>query len=297
MSDINSLHNRFCLYSLTFKGNTPATIKWLENDFKWFQRFAHIELIEELTKNLIESWIYKGKLEHDWSPRTIRLRLSSLGLFLDWCVNEEIISENPCKRIPKPKLPKNLPKHLTEDQVGKLVDWTKNYPYSYKFERLRAIAIISMFIYTGIRKAELMNLKVADVDLENKTLYVRLGKCGKDRLIPLHSVLIETLSNYLEDRKRLKKSCPHFFTSLKRNDKMGETAIKRLVEKLRVKSGIYFYPHLLRHTFATLMLEGGCNLYALSQMMGHSDIKTTTIYLAATKTHLEGQIDKHPISF
>ncbi len=297
MSEINQLHHRFCLYSLTFKGNTPRTIKWFRDDFLWFQRFANIESIEQLTKQLIESWIYKGKLEHNWAARTIRLRLQSLSLFLDWCVNEKIIEDNPCKRIPKPKLPKSIPKHLTEDQVGILLDWTKNYPYYSNFERLRTIAIISIFIYTGIRKAELINLKFADVDLKNKTLFIRLGKCGKDRLIPLHPSLIEILTDYLKDRKRLKKFCPYFFTSLNRDNKMGESVIKRMVDKLRIKSGIHFYPHLLRHTFATLMLEGGCNLFALSKMMGHSDIKTTTIYLGASKAHLQEQISMHPIKF
>ncbi len=72
---------------------------------------------------------------------------------------------------------------------------------------------------------------------------------------------------------------------------LGHTVVK----KIRQKSGIHFYPHLLRHTFATLMLEGGCNIYALSKMLGHSDIKTTTIYLAATTAHLQEQIRKHPL--
>ena len=296
MSEINQLHHRFCQYSLTFKGNTPHTIKWFQNDFNWFQRFANIEKIDELTKHLIESWIYKGKLELNWSATTIRLRLCSLSLFLDWCVNEEIIKENPCKRIPRPKLPQRLPKSITKTQAEHLLDWTKNFTYTYKFERLRAIAIISTFLYTGIRKAELINLKLTDIDLENKTLYVRLGKCGKDRLLPLHPALIEALGDYIKDRKRLKKSCPYFFTSLVRNDKMGESVVKRLIERLRTKSGIYFYPHILRHTFATLMLEGGCNLFALSKMLGHSDIKTTTIYLGASKEHLEEQISKFPIN-
>lgn len=297
MSNINQLHHQFCQYSLTFKGNTPRTIKWFRDDFKWFQRFANIDSIEQLNRKIIESWIIDGKLEHNWAARTIRLRIQSLSLFLDWCVNEEFIKENPCSRIPKPKLPKSLPKHLTEDQVGKLLAWTKNFPYYCDYERTRATAIISTFIYTGIRKAELLDLKFNDVDLENKTLFVRLGKCGKDRLIPLHPSLIEILSDYLKDRKRLKKCCPHFFTSLTRDAGLGETALKRLVLKLRTKSGIHFYPHLLRHTFATLMLEGGCNLYALSKMMGHSDIKTTTIYLGASKAHLQEQIVMHPIHF
>ena len=151
------------------------------------------------------------------------------------------------------------------------------------------------FLYTGIRKAELANLKMEDVDLVDKTLYVRNGKCAKDRLIPLHPMLIVYLEDYLKDRKRLKKTTPFFFTAMRQDSKMGDPVVKRLYEKIQKRSGIKFYPHLLRHTFATLMLEGGCNLYALSQMLGHSDIKTTTIYLAATKSHLEDQIGKHPL--
>jgi site-specific recombinase XerD len=136
-----------------------------------------------------------------------------------------------------------------------------------------------------------------DIDIENKTLFVQQGKCGKDRLIPLNQSLIEILADYIKERKRMKKCCPYFFTCLNQDMQMGEAAIKRLVFKLREKSNIHFYPHLLRHTFATLMLEGGCNLYALSKMMGHSDIKTTTIYLGASNAHLQEQMCMHPIDF
>lgn len=75
---------------------------------------------------------------------------------------------------------------------------------------------------------------------------------------------------------------------------MGPQAVPRLVKKLRDASGIYFYPHMLRHSFATLMLEGGADIFAISKMMGHSDIKTTTIYLSATTAHLQAEIGKHP---
>lgn len=296
MFHINQLHDRFCQYSIAFKGNTPRTIKWFKDDFKWFQKFAKIDKIEQLDKQLIESWIYKGKLENNWSAKTIRNRIQALNIFLKWCVQEEFILENPCNKIPKPKVPKNLPKYLTREQTNRLIDWTKTYKYTFSHEKSRAIAIISMFIYTGIRKAELLNLKLADVDLENKTLFVRLGKGSKDRIIPLHYSLVETLSDYLKERDKRNKHCPYFFTSLHHDERISETAIRRLVVKLNKRSGIHFYPHLLRHTFATLMLEGGCNLYALSKMMGHSDIKTTTIYLGASKAHLEEQMRMHPIS-
>ncbi len=298
MNEILRLHERFCQHSLVFKGNTPRTIYWFKTDIKWFLKYSiGVETIEQLTRERIETWIMNGKLERNWSPQTIKLRLQSMSSFLKWCVLQDYIPENPCDKIPKPKLPKTIPRHLTADQAERLMDWTRNYPYEYKFEKKRAVAIMGTFLYTGIRKAELMNLKMEDVDLVEKSLYVRNGKCAKDRLIPLHATLVIYMLDYLKDRKRLKKGSPYFFTALRQDSKMGDPVIKRLFEKIQKKSKIKFYPHLLRHTFATLMLEGGCNLYALSRMMGHSDIKTTTIYLAATKAHLDDQIGKHPLLF
>lgn len=296
--EIRRLHERFCQHSLVFKGNTPRTIYWFQTDIKWFLKFhPDLETIDQITRERIEDWILSGKLERNWAPQTIKLRIQSMDSFLKWAVQQDYIKENPCEKIPKPKLPKSIPKHLTAEEAENVMDWTRNFPYSYKFDGKRAVAIMGTFLYTGIRKAELVNMKMEDVRLTERTLYVRNGKCAKDRLIPIHSALLVYLDDYLKERKRLNKCCPYFFTAMRQDSKMGDPVIKRLFEKIKKKSGINFYPHLLRHTFATLMLEGGCNIYALSRMMGHSDIKTTTIYLAATKSHLEDQIGKHPLEF
>ena len=126
---------------------------------------------------------------------------------------------------------------------------------------------------------------------------MKSGKGDKDRIIPLNETLIDILKAYLEERSRLNKKCEYFFTTMREDNRMGDLVIKRLIVKIKEKSGIPFYAHLLRHTFATLMLEGGCDLFSLSKMLGHSDIKTTTIYLAATAAHLQGQIEKHPLTF
>lgn len=128
-----------------------------------------------------------------------------------------------------------------------------------------------------------------------RNLLVRSGKGNKDRLIPLEDALIRSKQAYLTDRERLKRVHPRLFVSLTDDRPMGYQAVKRLVDKLRDKSGIHFTPHMLRHTFATLMLEGGADIYAISNMMGHSDIKTTTIYLTATTAHLHKEITKHPL--
>jgi len=296
MSELLKLHRRFCDYSLVFKGNTRRTIQWFEETIGYVGKQTGATRVEEITRRKVEEWIFRGKTERNWSAKTIRSRLQSLSSFVDWCVDEGYLKENPVKKISKPKLPKRLPKHLTQEQALSLIEWAQNFPYKYRFERTRTIAIIATFIFTGVRLNELRNLKMYDVDLRNRSLSVNGGKGDKDRIIPLNLRLIEVLEDYLKDRERLNKSCLYFFTSMRSDTKMGDLVIKRIVEKLRVKSGIYFYPHMLRHTFATLMLEGGCDLFSLSKMMGHSDIKTTTIYLSATVSHLQGQIMKHPLN-
>ena len=297
MNEIERLHARFCDYSQVFKGNKPSTIKWFRYDFTLFMRFSKLNSIREINRHLIEDWILAGKLDKNWAVQTVRLKLQWMSLFLDWCVNQEYIKENVCKKIAKPKLPQRIPKHLTLDQTLRLLEWTKHYRYYYKFERNRAVAIMATFIYTGVRKSELMNLMMEDIDVDERVLTVRNGKGGKDRKIPINLRLVRILEDYLKDRKRLNKMCPYFFTSMREDVQMGDLVLKRLFKKIREKSKIYVYPHLLRHTFATLMLEGGCDLFSLSKMLGHSDIKTTTIYLSAVTSHLKEQAEKHPLDF
>ena len=295
MSEILHHHRTFCEYSRVFKGNTPRTIQWLKETIGYFVKDTKLERVSEINRNSIENFMLRGKLEKDWSPKTIRNRLVSLRLFLDWCVKQELLEKNPAREIDLPRLPKKLPKHLPLDDAKRLLDWTRNYRFAYKFERSRAVAIISLFVFSGIRASELMNLKTEDIRFKDESFFIRSGKGDKDRLIPMTDDLIIVLSEYLKERDRLKRSCPYFFVSLKLDEKMGAKAIPRLVKKIREKSGIYFYPHMLRHSFATLMLEGGADIFSISKMLGHSDIKTTTIYLSATVSHLKAEVDKHPL--
>jgi site-specific recombinase XerD len=206
------------------------------------------------------------------------------------------LEKNPILDIEKPKMEKKLPTKLTKQATMQLLEIVYNYPYEYRFLRYRNHAIFSTFIFAGIRKQELLNLKFADIDLENLTLFVRQGKGKKDRIVPISFTLAQSLKKYLEERKRLNKTNPEFFSSLRGNTGFTESGLKKLVDQARKSSGITFTVHKLRHTFATLMLEGGCDIFSLSKMMGHSDIKTTTIYLAASAEHLRAQMTKHPLN-
>jgi site-specific recombinase XerD len=195
-----------------------------------------------------------------------------------------------------PKTEKKLPPKLTKQETLRLLEIAHNYPYPYTFQRYRNYAIFATFVYAGLRKKELLHLQMVDVDLVNQSIFIRQGKGSKDRVVPMSSALTSILRRYAEQRIRLHKTCPEFFTSLNRNKGFTDSGMKRLVEFMNKASGIRFSVHKLRHTFATLMLEGGCDIYSLSKMLGHSDIKTTTIYLAASPEHLRSQIFKHPLN-
>lgn len=297
MPNLLSLHEIFCEHAIGLKGNSVATVKSLQRSFSDFMKHSNVSYANELDLLVFEKWLLEGKLKRNWAAKTIRIHMGAMSVFCDWLVERDYLPENPIRRIPKPKLPKHLPKSLTLDQATTLLDCTRHLKYTYAFERHRAMAILGLLIFTGIRKKELLSLKLLDVDIENKTLFVNGGKGDKDRVIPLNSRICQILKKYLETRSARKPQSVSFFLSHRFDKPMGEKTIILLFNRIKEMSGIKFSAHPLRHTFATLMLQGGCDIYSLSKMMGHSDIKTTTIYLSATTEQLQKQVLKHPLNF
>ena len=295
--DIDILAHKYYDYSLYIRGYSKETVQRSKISINFFCRIANVNKINEVTEQNVRQVFLYGRTERGWKPGTFRTIHNSLLLFFRWCVQQEhCIEKNPIEDIELPRLERRLPPKLTKQEALRLLEIVYNYPYDYRFLKYRNHAIFSMFIFSGLRKKELLNLKLADVDFENMSVFVRQGKGSKDRIIPMSYTLAQSLKRYLEERKRLNKTCPEFFCSLNRNLGFTATGLKRLVVKIRAASMIAFTIHKLRHTFATLMLEGGCDIYSLSRMMGHSDIKTTTIYLFASPEHLRSQMTKHPLN-
>ncbi len=294
--DIEILALKFYDYSSYVKGFTKSTLARYKVAINLYVRLAGISQIEQVTEKNVKEFFLNGRVQRKWKSNSFITFLMSLRVFFKWCIKEGYLKQDPTLDIELPKLEKRLPPKLTKQDALKLLEIVYNYPYDYKFLRYRNHAIFSMFIFTGIRKSELLRLKFTDVDIDNLTLFVSQGKGSKDRVVPISYTLAQTLKRYTEDRKRLKKTCSEFFVSLNRNSGYTNSGLKRLTEQMREASGIKFTIHKLRHTFATLMLEGGVDIYSLSKMMGHSDIKTTTIYLAASAEHLRAQMTKHPLN-
>ncbi|WP_075343744.1 tyrosine-type recombinase/integrase [Tenacibaculum agarivorans] len=297
MNNILILHQQYCDYSLTFRGLSSRTLR---NEYYVFRQFVnHTKLNhpQEITKSIVERYITEKKIYHNCSAKTIKNTLQAFNNFFKFYVSQGYGTVNPVKDIPKPRLPKRLPKYIPKDDALKLIEWTYVAKFRYKFEKIRARTIIATFLFTGVRQGELLGLKMSDIRLHEKVLRVENGKGGKDRLIPLNTRLVQILQEYLHEREKREKMSIYFFTSLRFDKQMSQSVIKRLFLRLQKDVGFKVHPHLLRHTFATLMLQGNCDLYSLSNMMGHSDIKTTTIYLSLTTGHLTEKINKHPLSF
>ena len=294
--NIEILLQKFCDYSVSIKGYSKNTLRRYRNVINGYCKFAKISEINQVTDDNVRSLFYWGRAERKWSVNTFIVYHKTLLVFFRWCMKQGYLEKNPILDIEKPKMEKRLPIKLTKQTALRLMEIVYNYPYEYKFLRYRNHAIFSTFIFTGLRKQELLNLKFADVDIDNLTIFVRQGKGNKDRVVPISFTLAQSLKKYKDERKRLNKTNPEFFSSLRGNIGFTENGLKKLVEKVRKSSGIIFSVHKLRHTFATLMLEGGADIYSLSKMMGHSDIKTTTIYLSASAEHLRSQMVKHPLN-
>lgn len=294
--DIKILLEKFCDYLSFIKRYSKDTIRRHRYVVRNYCKVSRVSDITRVSDDNVREVFYRGRTEKGWSSNTFIVHHKSLLVFFRWCVKEGYLTKNPVLEVEKPKVEKRLPVKLNKQDAMKLLEIVHNYPYENNFLRQRNHAIFSTFIFTGLRKQELLNLKYTDIDIDNLTIFVRQGKGQKDRIVPMNYTLASVLKKYLLERKRLCKTNPEFFSSLRGNMGFTNSGLKKLVEQIRESSRIKFSVHKLRHTFATLMLEGGCDIYSLSRMMGHSDIKTTTIYLSATAEHLRSQMTKHPLN-
>lgn len=294
--EIHTLSEQFCEYSRYIRGYSLDTIRRYRATIRLLQHSSQLTQISDCTEEVVRAFFYRGRRERNWSASTFVTYHKSLVVFFRWCVQQGHLPANPTDGIEVPKGAKPLPPKLGKHDAMRVLEYVQNAPYAYRFQRYRNHAIVATFMFAGLRKKELLGLQVTDVDFEARSIYVRRGKGAKDRLVPMSATLAGILRCYVDDRQRLMKTCPSFFASLNRDIGLTDAGLKRLLKRIQESTGLNVTAHKLRHTFATLMLEGGCDIFSLSRMMGHSDIKTTTIYLAATAEHLRGQMAKHPLN-
>jgi len=243
--------------------------------------------------NFITTKYLKNTENKKYSGSTKKRIQSSVNQFLKFLIEENFISNIEINNI-SIRSEQKLPIILSPYEIEQLIDF---YDHNL-FISSRNKTIIDFMYSTGCRVSELINVEESDIDIDDA--FVRLeGKGSKQRIVPLGSKVLVNLEKYLELRNQFKNIKNNNLFISKSYKKLDRTAVFRIIKSTGVKVGINtsIYPHILRHSAATHMLEGGCDLRTVQEFLGHSSVSTTQIYTKVTKAFLEEAfIESHPRS-
>ena len=267
--------NKFLQYCVAEKRFSEHTVIAYEKDLSQFLEFAEVlneKDLCEVKSNLVRGWMVY-LLENDYSPLSVNRKISTLRTYFRWLLKERLVESNPMKSITGPKSSKDLPSFAQQDE---LLDEKLAPLFNNDFEGLRDRVMFEVLYQTGIRSSELVQLKVNDV--QDNQIKV-LGKRNKERLIPIAVELNQLIEEYLRLRLELVNQS-EFLIVLKSGKKLYPKFVYRKINNylgkatgLRKKS-----PHVLRHTFATHMLNNGAELELLKDILGHANLSATQIY-------------------
>ncbi|AGF48855.1 site-specific tyrosine recombinase XerD [Candidatus Kinetoplastidibacterium galati] len=267
----------------SYRGDIECFALWMENLYK-----------KSILDDIVSEDIYKWLSENFFviKSTTSNRRLASLKKFYTWSLREKLTKNNPCLLIKTSKQDKNVPKTLSESQVEELL----KAPNVDTDIGLRDRAMLETMYSTGLRVSELVNLKINDVNLSDGVVHIIMGKGGKDRLVPLGEESVYWIENYISNiRCSLLPFNKNILFVTNRLGAMSRQAFWHMVKKYAILANIdaYLSPHVLRHAFATHLLNHGADLRVVQMLLGHSNISTTQIYTHIANERLKQLHQKH----
>ena len=273
--------DKFLKYIEYEKRYSPLTVTAYKGDLNQFHTFLSKEYditdLKTVNHQIIRSWIV-NLIEQGISNRSVNRKITTLKSFYKFCMRDKSVSENPMLKILSPKTSKKLPVYVEQTSMNELLD---QVDFDEK-HGARDKLILSLFYSTGIRLSELINIKRSDIDLIEKNLKV-LGKGNKERILPLPEPLLDELAEYMDTTQN---NSWLFCTDA--GKKMYSKLVYRLVNSYlaKVTTITKKSPHVLRHTFATHMLNNGADLNAIKEFLGHANLSATQIYTHNSITKL-----------
>ncbi len=285
---MKELVDNFLNYLTVERGLSNNTVISYREDLSKYVSFMQkngVDALSRITKEHITDFMLKER-EQGISPNSVARRLAAIRMFHRFLTRERILKSDPSVLIDSPKLWKKVPDTLTVNEVEALI----SAPNSRNAQGVRDKAIFEVIYATGMRVSEAVNLKKVDVNLDIGFLRC-VGKGNKERIIPLGRKAIESVKRYIQDSRpkllRGKERDSLFVSRL--GEKISRQSLWKLIKKYasaaRIKKPIK--PHILRHSFATHLLEHGADLRSVQEMLGHSDISTTQIYTHINKDRLK----------
>lgn len=253
----------------------------LEQFYDFLQTTYEIKKLSDINHTLVRSWIVE-MMDKKISPRSVNRKITTLKTFYKYLLRQKMVTENPMLKIMSPKTSKKLPVFVEKDNMNVLIDTIE---FGDDLDGTRNKLIIELFYATGIRLSELINLKQNNVDLHACQIKV-LGKRNKERIIPFNDQIKVSIQNYISKKPSL---ISEFLFEMKSGKKVNEKFAYRLVNKyLSIITTIdKKSPHVLRHTFATHMLNNGADLNAIKELLGHANLAATQVYTHNTVEKLK----------
>ena len=284
--------NQYLEYIQQVRNLSINTVKSYSRDLAKLSSYfksINISSYDEVDENVCSGWV--GSLyQNDNNPRTIHRHLSAAKGFFKFLKKNDVIRSSAFELISAPKVSSHLPEVLSPEDVEQLL----NFRPENSIE-IRDLALIELMYSSGLRVSEVASINLADFEEEMTFLRV-MGKGSKVRLAPIGRYAISAINNWIEERKKFSRiDTPALFINLK-GGRLTVRSIQLRLEKISIKQGLpRVNPHMLRHSFATHMLESSGDLRTIQELLGHSSLSTTQIYTKLDYQHLAKIYDKsHP---
>ena len=264
------------------RGYSPHTVKAYQNDLTRFVTFlpSSISGFDQVNRQAIRGFL-GSEFDNGLTGKTVARRLASIKSFFNYLVRIEQIRHNPAIHVKSPKVSQSLPNFVDQKVIERLME----SPDDSTVVGLRDRAILELFYSTGIRLSELIHLDVGNVDVSNQLIKVR-GKGDKERLIPFGNRAKFWVENYLKNRGLSFNSAPShtpLFVNAKEKRVPTSTVQRRIRNYIKfVAEGNRLGPHILRHSFATHLMDNGADIRAVKDLLGHSSLSSTQVY-----THIQ----------
>jgi Site-specific recombinase XerD len=289
---MNQYIDYFLNYLQTEKDAAKSTIHKYRADLERLFEYLQVTDINEINQNHLRDYLNYIRQTYNYTSSSIANKINILHHFFRFLHASGYINSNPAILIRSPRKKVKIPKVLNDIELEKLLKAPDhNSDTRFKKYALRDKLIFTMFAYTGLRRTELINLNWNDINLGNKYLIVKKSKNKNQRIIPIHDRVLELLDKYLSERLPLKNNALFIGRT---DQRIHHNSLKNLFDryiKIAGLAGKGYTTHTLRHTFATRLLNKDVSLVNIKNLMGHSSLESTQIYLHVTGKELEESIN------